>query len=425
MKKSSIFILLLLILPFVSAVQINMKSNYTQGETLIASVSGNFLTQIQQQNVFLYNGHVRISFIPIVQKIEGTPYIYGQLDGKSPGNYSLIISGITYSESGKTNSSDIIQNFTITNSSADFSIDPGVVASSNNFAINVQNLAGNSISVSSFLENSTMTPASSGIFGALLGESSASLTPTTITSISSGQTKQILFSVNASDQDQLIYAAFETNNTVYEIPVFITANATSQNNFQTPLLFEPQQETFSMSTNSNSSSFLLLYNSGQSQIVNLSVSNNLQSYVSVPGTVSLGTNSSLLIPINITSSPIENIIEGQIAAMSPNSTAYFTLTLNFSNSYVLPPNGTTLFQTCSQLSGIFCNNNETCSVPTQNAEDGTCCTGTCQPIPTNSSGIIIWILVVLVILIVIFFLIRRYRKAKRPFNLLDIARRKK
>jgi len=26
---------------------------------------------------------------------------------------------------------------------------------------------------------------------------------------------------------------------------------------------------------------------------------------------------------------------------------------------------------------------------------------------------------------VIFFLIRRYRKAKRPFNLLDIARRKK
>lgn len=180
-----------------------------------------------------------------------------------------------------------------------------------------------------------------------------------------------------------------------------------------------------MSTNSNSSSYLLLDNLGQSQSVNLSISTNLQPYVTLPDVVILGTNSSLLIPINISSSPVENIIDGQITAISPNSIAFFELTLNFSDSYVAPANGTTLFQTCSQLNGIFCSDNETCSGSTQNAEDGTCCIGTCQPIQNNSSGIIIWIIVALVILLGIFFLIRKYRKAKRPFNLLDVARRRK
>ncbi len=431
MKKASIFILLLLILPFISAVQLDMKSNYTQGETLIAQVSGNFLTQIQQQNIFLYNGHVRISFIPTVQRAGDTFYLYGQLYGKTPGNYSLVISGVSYSESGKTSTSDIAQNFTITNDSADFSVSPGFVESDNPFMISAQNLVDNSIVVSSLLENTTITASSnSGFFASLFGTGSASsttpLTPTATTQITSGQTRQIPFSVNASNQDQLIFAVLQTNNTLYEIPVFVPSNQTQQTILPSPLVFQPLQEVFSMSTNSNVSSFLSLYNSGQNQTVSLSVSDSLQPYVTVPTQVNLGTNSSALIPINITSNSIENIIEGQITATSPNSTAYFALTLNFSNGYVAPANGTTLFQTCSQLSGIFCSDNETCSGQTQHAEDGICCIGSCQPIPNNSAATIIgWTIAAIVILFVLFFFIRRYRKAKRPFNLLDFARKKK
>ena len=429
MKKSLVFIFLLLILPVISAVQINMKANYSQEETLIAQISGNFLTQIQQQNVLLYNGHVRVSFIPTVQKADGTFYIYGQLLGKSPGNYSLVISGVSYSELGKTINNDITQNFTITNNSADFSVNPGFVESQDTFMINAQNLVDNSISVSSFLENSTMTTISNGgilssLFGT--GTSSTPLTSTAITQINSGQTIQIPFSVTLSDQDQLIFAALQTSNSLYEIPVFIPANTTSENTLLPLLVFQPQQEIYPVSTNSNSSSYLLLSNSGDEiQNVNLSLSSNLQPYVLIPSNVTIGGNSSALIPINITSSSSENIIDGQISAISPNSTAYFELILNFSNSYVAPPNGTTLFQTCAQLNGVFCSDNETCSGSTQNAQDGTCCMGTCQPISSNSAEtIIIWLLVVIVIAIVIFFLYKRYKKAKRPFNLMDAARKR-
>jgi len=49
-KKSIIFILILLIIlliisfiPTISAVEINMKTNFSQGETLLAKISGTFV----------------------------------------------------------------------------------------------------------------------------------------------------------------------------------------------------------------------------------------------------------------------------------------------------------------------------------------------------------------------------------------------
>lgn len=426
MKKIFIFVLVLLLVPLISAVQVEMKSNYTQGETLTAQISGNFLMQIQQQNVFLYSGHVRISFIPAVQKAGSIFYVYGPLSGKSPGNYSLVISGVTYSESGKSNDSDIVRNFTITNDSADFSVNPGFVETSNAFAISAQNLADYSIIVSSFLENSTMTSAP-GFLGIGSMASSTSLTQTTTTQINPGQTKQIPFSFNATtDEDMLIFAVLQANKTIYEIPVFLPANSSSENNSPPPLAFQPRQESFSLATNSNLSSYLSVFNSGDEQVVNLSLSDNLQPYVRIPFQIDAKSNSTTLIPINITSRSAEAFIDGQITAVSPNSTAFFSLILNFSSSYVPPPNGTALFQTCSQLSGVFCSDAEICSSPAQNAEDGTCCIGTCQPVQNGNAGKIIgWTLVAAVLLIIIIFLIRRYRKAKRPFNLLDIAKKKK
>jgi hypothetical protein len=422
MKKGFIFVLLLLILPIISAVQINMKSNYSMGETLIAQVSGNFLTQIQQQNVLLYSGHVRVSFIPTVQKIGDTFYLYGQLYGKSSGNYSLVISGVTYSENLVSNSNDIVQNFTITNNSADFFVSPGFIESNNTFSISAQNLGDNSISVNSFFENSTTnTNTNSDFFASLFGTgSNPQITPTTATQIGPQQIGQIPFSVSSTNQNQLLVAVLQTNNTDYEIPVIVPSNQTQVAILYSSLIFQPQQEVFSMSTNSNFSSYLSLYNSGPSQNVTLSISNNLQPYVSIPNITILGNNSTFLIPINITSNSTENIIGGQITAASPSSTAYFSLILNISNGYIAPANGTTLFQTCSQLNGTFCNDTTACTVPTQAAENGACCIGTCQPISSNSSGLVIgWILAAIMILFLVFFFVRRYKKAKRKVNLLE------
>ena len=81
MKKVLLLMSILLIFPLISAVQINMNSNFSQGQTLIAQVAGNFINQIQKQNILLYNNYERVSFIPTVQKIGDDFYIYGQLLG--------------------------------------------------------------------------------------------------------------------------------------------------------------------------------------------------------------------------------------------------------------------------------------------------------------------------------------------------------
>ncbi len=101
------FALALIAAPLASAVQISMNSSFSQGETLFAQISGNFLDAVQQQDILLYEGHVRIPFIPSVNKENGIFYIYGQLQGKAPGNYSIVLSGVRYMESGAVKAPDV------------------------------------------------------------------------------------------------------------------------------------------------------------------------------------------------------------------------------------------------------------------------------------------------------------------------------
>ena len=59
MKKVLIIFLALFLFPIISAVEIEMKDNFDQGETLIAKISGNFYEAISEENVIFYRGHVR------------------------------------------------------------------------------------------------------------------------------------------------------------------------------------------------------------------------------------------------------------------------------------------------------------------------------------------------------------------------------
>lgn len=396
---------LFLSLSLVSAVQINMNSNFSQGETLIAQVSGNFINGLQQQNVLLYNGHVRVSFIPYIQEFGSQYYIYGQLAGKPAGNYSLVLTGISYLQAGQVNNSDVTQNFTITNSSADFSVNPGFVETENNFSVSIENLAANSISVSYFLENSLQNQSS-------------------IIQLNSGQTNSVSFSVNSSGQDQLLYAVLETNNTEYEIPVYVPA--TQSQSFG--IKIQPSAVNVPITVNSGTTGYIYVYNLGQSLTnVSLSESPTLLNYVLIPnGTLIIQGNSSIQIQVNITSGNETGVVKGQVTASSPNSTSSMSIVLNISDSYIPPSsNSFSPFQTCSELQGQLCSANQTCSGQTQAAEDGLCCIGTCQQQGNSSGTILIWVIVAIVILLIVLLLIKRYRKAKRPLNLLSIAQNRK
>lgn len=430
MKLGVIILSLLILFPAISAAQINMNPSYAQGETLIASVSGNFLSQIQQQNVLLYNGHVRVSFIPVIEKMNDSFYIYGQLNNRSAGNYSIVISGVSYFQGAQVSSSDITKNFTITNSTADFSVDPGFVDSGGNFSISVWNLNENPITITYWTQNST----SSGNFlESLFGSNAPSGSQTIF--LQSGQIKSVYFSVNGSSVQQQLYAILETSNTSYEIPVFIEPfqNQGSSGNAIIPssgIEIQPSAANVSLSTNSTTSRYIYIYNhdNQSSANVSLSVSPSISQYVSVPNeTFEIPYNSSIKIMINFTSGAGEGIFSGQINALSANSNYSMSISLNFSNSFLPSSSDTSsLFQTCSQLNGNICGENQTCSGQTTNAQDGVCCLATCRAISNDQAGKIIgWTIVAIIVFLLIAFIIMRYRKASRPFNLLDFMRKRK
>jgi hypothetical protein len=148
MKKSLvIFILIIFILlPFSSAVEFTIKDEFKQGETLLAKISGNFIDPVLKENIDFYRGHVRVSIEPFVAKINDEFYIYAILP-ETANNYSIVISGVKYMNGSQLSSENITKEFTITNSTAPFSVSPGFVISDSDFSLEVQNLLDTSITI--------------------------------------------------------------------------------------------------------------------------------------------------------------------------------------------------------------------------------------------------------------------------------------
>ncbi len=146
--KNGVIFILFLLLPLVSAVAADMKTEYSQGETIIAKISGNFVSSLDYENVFFYRGHVKVPFDFDIAKIGDYYYVKASLIGKTPENYSMRIENITYYEAGSVVDKETVTNFSINNNTADFSIDPGFIISSQDFSIEVQNLQDSSITLS-------------------------------------------------------------------------------------------------------------------------------------------------------------------------------------------------------------------------------------------------------------------------------------
>ena len=76
----------------------------------VKSESVDFFKAISEQDVVFYRGHVRTSIVPFVTKIDNDFYIYAQLFGKEPNNYSIVIEDAKYFEFSKIIEKDIVKN---------------------------------------------------------------------------------------------------------------------------------------------------------------------------------------------------------------------------------------------------------------------------------------------------------------------------
>lgn len=407
MKRMWIVFFILSLLPLLSAVELNMEDNFKKDETLMAKVSGNLYQPITGNDVEFYVGHIRTSITANVEKINNEFYIYAQLFGKSPDNYSILIKNVKYLQSGQLVDTTLTQNFTITNITADFSIDKGALITSENFSIEITNLKDSSIEIKTKINN----------------ESKNTYT------IGSGISQKINFDINDINKTGLSTIELSSPNTKYTIPVYITKITTipTEKNFR----IDPSVINVSMPTNSNTTRVIHIENLGADiENVSFSVSDSLKPYLNLSSNITdeIEYNSSYIIDIFIKSSSTENKLEGQITARSGTTYAYSVVYLNFIKDYV-PINGSeeteTVIQTCAQINGTLCQDSTKCSSIVKNAKDGVCCLGVCSaPAKKSSIGKYIgWGILIAIIAFSVWFYLRRYKKVQSVSDLTKITKK--
>jgi hypothetical protein len=422
MKNFSIILFLFLFLPFVSAVQLSINQNFSQGETIIAKISGNFISPITNDNIFFCSGYIcnenfRIPMEYEVLKLGDDYYLYAITTGKSAGNYSLSIQNVQYMRGSQVANDTIAANFSITNSTADFSVNPGFVYSSGDFYLQVQNLQNNDLTITV----NTATNDSSA--RQILISPSSTYSPI---SLSSGEIKKINFAVGAGSPS-LRMVELKSNNFTYEIPVYLFSSSSSTNgNVTESFEIDPQSLTISVPTNATTTKTIYLYNLGDTELDNVSLSlpDSLNSSMNLSQYYIQNLSSKSGIPIDLSFfSTIQKTVTGSLVATSGEKTISSSIFLTFVNNYTVS-NQSILTQTCAELNGTVCNSTQQCDREPIYATDNVCCLGTCNDIPANNSGTIIGIVIVVVILAAVIFFYIRYKKAKKPVNLLEISKGK-
>ncbi len=219
--KKIIFLLIFLFLlfPVLSAVEIELKDSLDKRETLLAVISGNFMEQLEKDNIFFYREHVKLNLDYAVAKIDNDYYVYALLGDREPGNYSLRIENIQYMQGTTLSDEDIIKPFEITDNLADFSVNPGFIITDEPFNIQVQNLQDFKITIE-ITENKTEEAI--GFFEALfrgMQESDTSV------ELSSGEIKNLEFDLG--NETSFRFVELSTENLTYSIPVYAIVTETT------------------------------------------------------------------------------------------------------------------------------------------------------------------------------------------------------
>lgn len=406
MKKSMIFLAIFLIFPLVSAVDFEINSEFDQGETLLAKISGNFIEPLTENNVFFYRGHVGIPVVYDIVEMDDEFYLYGLLTGKDSGNYSVALEDVKYMKGAEISEEDIVKNFTITENTALFSVNPGFVETFEDFSIEIQNLQESKITVE----------VTAGL-DSIVGNS---------TELKSGEIKDIEFDLIEDSPPTTEKVIFTSGNLTYEIPVFITTSTTREDKKERKFRFELSVFDVSMATDSDAKIIIYLQNTGEADLTDIfiSISPLLEPYISLSTDEidDLESNTSEKIELFLLSDVEEVIIEGEITAITENISTSSTIILNFIKDFIpLDEDAKSEVRstlTCSEEGGTICAENEECSEDIIYTKDDVCCLATCEEIKTSSTGKIVgWLIIIAIIGFLFWFFKTKYFGVKRNVNL--------
>jgi len=429
--KFLLIFLLILVLPITSAiVEFDSKSNFSQGETFLTKISGNFFKPITANDIEFFRNNVRVSIIPIVQEIENEFYVYAQLSGKEPNNYSLRIEEAQYYEGNQIIEEDLQHNFTIITNSSDFSIEPAVVFTEEDFSISFTNL-GSQITINYGILNESVVISSGGFFDSLFNQPSQTEDLNFIT-LKTGETKEISFNITDFKSFTLQKIQFNTDNTNYQIPVYINTEIEESNLTSTgkKIRFDPNELEIPMPLDSKTTRIVNLFNLADEDLedLELSFSDSLIPYLSISmeDILLISENSSERIELVFNSPSEEAIIEGQVRAKtSDDFFSTISITLNFLENFQPSESEDSTIQTCQEIGGTICTLEQECSGSTEVARNGICCLETCNEIEKGSSGKIIgWLLVIVILIALIWFYLSKYRGVRNVADVLQIAKGK-
>jgi len=341
-----------------------------------------------------------------VVKIEDEFYVYALLTDKSEGNYSIRIENVEYMKGTAIVDDDIISNFSISNETALFSVNPGVLSTEGDFSIELQNLQDRKITISIDDDPPSI-------------DSQASL------ELKSGEKKNLFFNVGENAAKGIAEIDFSSESFSYTLPVYIDTNNTSSATKDFEMEFQPSRVEVSMATDSDSKRILYLINTGEEDIEDISfeISPLLEDYIVIsPEKIDkLNSGETEKIEIEITSDLEEAVIDGEITAIAENLSTSFNLILDFTEDFIPadgeePSDQPLILTECESLNGTICDSNFECSEDIVQTKNGDCCRSpaTCQEIKKSSSGKFIgWGLLILAFVFLYWFYKRRYRQVSR------------
>lgn len=408
-----VLFLIVLVMPLISAIEFNMKTEYSQGETIISKVSGNFIKPIQEKNILLKRGHVQVPATVSLTNIEGDSYFYLSLLGKEPGNYSVVITGAEYMSGASVITDDIVKNFTIINETADFTITPGVIYTDKDFSIEAQNLLDGELTIN--IKFNSVSGTSGGFLASIFKSPSGGSAENQVI-LKSGEVKKINFAVSNVENSIISYIELSSGNLTYSIPIYIFSNGTSSKDTG-KFAFESSELNLTLPTNYKNIRTISLSNPfGDLENVSIIISKDLIPYISVNhSTIKMKNSSSEKIELTINSTK-DVYVEGKIKA-KVNDSIYADLDvyLTFIKDYVPIDDGknssASFSLTCDEMDGNVCSSDEECSGETLPAKDDSCCIGECSPITKRPTGKIIgWFLVALIAGFLAWFFKTKYNR---------------
>jgi hypothetical protein len=367
----------------VSSLDIQMQNEIPQGQTAMATISGNFLDPITKNNIKFYRGYIQTSFDYDIGKIGNTYYIYFQTISKPQNNYSINISGVRYSVGAQISNEPISKQFSVNDQNADFKINKGFVITEGNFSITVQNLNPESITIN--IETETNSGSTEGFFDFLFKNQKITQTPKSV-NLLSGEIEEIDIVLEDITETTTRTITLSSENTEYKIPAYVTiTNLPEEEQNQTET---DQNETQNGEDTQNEENETITENEDNETIIENKTEEESKKFWDI--------------------FKKENKTEEETGDNKENDTK----------------KGNSL-KTCAQQNGTICKVNvEICDGTTIDAQDDQCCIGQCVEKERNkNSKIIGWSLIGIVIILILWFR-AKYKKTKtRKFSLPGIDRK--